>query len=57
MIAVSDTGPIIGLAKASHLSLLKDLFGKVLIPPNYRIGRSFTIGKRKRTDKKCCGCY
>lgn len=33
MIAVSDTGPIIGLAKASHLSLLKNLFGKVLIPP------------------------
>lgn len=33
MIAVSDTGPIIGLAKANHLSLLKDLFGKVLIPP------------------------
>ena len=36
MIAVSDTGPIIGLAKANHLSLLKNLFGKVLIPPMVR---------------------
>ena len=33
MIAVSDTGPIIGLAKANRLSLLKNLFEKVLIPP------------------------
>jgi len=36
MIAVSDTGPIIGLAKANHLSLLKNLFGKVLISPMVR---------------------
>lgn len=36
MIAVSDTGPIIGLAKANHLLLLKNLFGKVLIPPMVR---------------------
>src|SRR4030067_2739205 len=32
MIAVSDTGPIIGLAKANRLSLLNNLFEKVLIP-------------------------
>jgi len=36
MIAVSDTGPIIGLAKANRLSLLKNLFDKVLIPPMVR---------------------
>ena len=36
MIAVSDTGPIIGLAKANHLSLLKNLFRKVLISPMVR---------------------
>ena len=36
MIAVSDTGPIIGLAKANRLSLLKNLFEKVLIPPMVR---------------------
>ena len=33
MKAVADTGIIIGLAKANRLSLLKNLFGKVLIPP------------------------
>lgn len=36
MIAVSDTGPIIGLAKANRLLLLKNLFEKVLIPPIVR---------------------
>ena len=36
MIAVSDTGPIIGLAKANRLSLLKNLFDKVVIPPMVR---------------------
>lgn len=36
MIAVSDTGPIIGLAKANRLLLLKSLFEKVLIPPMVR---------------------
>jgi predicted nucleic acid-binding protein len=36
MIAVSDTGPIIGLAKANRLALLKNLFEKVLIPPMVR---------------------
>src|SRR3989304_8272436 len=36
MIAVSDTGPIIGLAKANRLALLKNLFEKVLIPPIVR---------------------
>ena len=35
-IAVSDTGPIIGLAKANRLSLLNNLFEKVLIPPMVR---------------------
>lgn len=32
MILVSNTGPIIGLAKIGRLDLLKDLFGEVLIP-------------------------
>lgn len=32
MIVVSDTTPIISLLKAGHLELLRDLYGKVLIP-------------------------
>src|SRR3972149_8754446 len=36
MIAVSGAGPIIGLAKANRLSLLKNLFDKVVIPPMVR---------------------
>jgi len=32
VILVSNTGPIIGLAKIGRLDLLKDLFGEVLIP-------------------------
>jgi hypothetical protein len=30
---VSNTGPIVALAKADHLSLLRILYGEVLIPP------------------------
>lgn len=30
---VSNTGPIIGLAKINRLSILKDLAGEILIPP------------------------
>jgi len=33
MIVVSDTGPLIALAKADQLPLLKQLFGKINIPP------------------------
>ena len=33
MTVVSDTGPLIALAKVDHLPLLKALFGHVLIPP------------------------
>ncbi len=33
MIVVSNTGPLIALAKANQLVLLKQLFGQVLIPP------------------------
>jgi len=33
MIVVSNTGPLIALAKADQLALLKQLFGQVLIPP------------------------
>lgn len=33
MIVVSNTGPIVALAKADHLSLLPILYGEVLIPP------------------------
>jgi len=32
MIVVSDTTPIISLMKASRLDLLRELYGKVLIP-------------------------
>lgn len=32
MRAISNTGPIIALAKVNHLYLLKELFGEVLIP-------------------------
>lgn len=33
MTIISDTGPIIALAKVKHLNLLKSLFGKVNITP------------------------
>lgn len=33
MPTVSDTGPLIALAKADSLSVLKHLFGQILIPP------------------------
>ncbi len=33
MTVVSNTGPLIALAKVDHLSLLEQLFGEVLIPP------------------------
>ncbi len=33
MTVVSNTGPIVALAKADHLSLLHLLYGEVLIPP------------------------
>ena len=33
MTVVSNTGPIVALAKADHLSLLRILYGDVLIPP------------------------
>lgn len=33
MSVVSNTGPIIALAKVDRLSLLKELFGEVFIPP------------------------
>jgi len=33
MRAISNTGPIIALAKVDRLSLLKELFGEVVIPP------------------------
>jgi hypothetical protein len=32
MIVVSDTGPLIALAKVNCLSLLKHLFGQIYIP-------------------------
>ena len=32
MIVVSDTTPLISLMKISKLSLLRDLFGEILIP-------------------------
>ncbi len=33
MTTVSNTGPIVALAKADHLRLLRFLFGEVVIPP------------------------
>jgi predicted nucleic acid-binding protein len=33
MAVVSDTGPLIALAKVDQLALLQQLFGQVLIPP------------------------
>ena len=33
MTVVSNTGPIVALAKADHLTLLRLLYGEVLIPP------------------------
>ena len=33
MTVVSDTGPLIALAKVDRLSLLEDLFGQIHIPP------------------------
>lgn len=33
MTVVSNTGPIVALAKADRLALLRDLYGEVLIPP------------------------
>ena len=33
MIVVSDTGPLIALAKVNSLSVLKHLFGQIYIPP------------------------
>ena len=33
MIIVSDAGPLIALAKTGNLNILKQLFGKVKIPP------------------------
>lgn len=33
MTVVSNTGPIVAMAKADHLSLLRILYGEVLIPP------------------------
>jgi predicted nucleic acid-binding protein len=33
MIVVSDTGPLIALAKVDQLALLRETFGEVLIPP------------------------
>ena len=33
MIVVSDTGPLIALAKVDQLSLLEKMFGEVHIPP------------------------
>jgi predicted nucleic acid-binding protein len=33
VITVSNTGPIIALSKIKQLSLLKSIFGVVLVPP------------------------
>ena len=33
---VSNTGPIIGLAKVDQLFLLKNVASEVLIPPNWK---------------------
>jgi predicted nucleic acid-binding protein len=33
VIVVSDTGPLIALAKVDQLILLERLFGKVIVPP------------------------
>ncbi len=30
---IADAGPLIGLARIDHLSILKDLYGGILIPP------------------------
>jgi len=32
MVVISDSSPIIALARASKLHLLRDLFGEILIP-------------------------
>lgn len=58
MTVVSNTGPLIGLAKVGRLDLLQELFGEVLIPPTVQrvlaFGRSGPkckkFGRRRRVE-------
>ena len=46
MIVVSDTGPLIALAKADRLYILERLFGQVKIPP--AVYRELLAGRWKQ---------
>jgi predicted nucleic acid-binding protein len=57
MTVVSNTGPLIGLAKVGRLDLLRDLFGEVLIPPTVQKELFGRVGLETDEIERALGQY